>query len=190
MYYAMISFHYFTVISASFNVLSQQLEEKILTHLPDSAFSASSELDDQRSASNSRLYEPGSSLLLSESSWYANEDILNPWIEVNFGTSTLFNKITIAPAYPLDRAEFVKISTIFCGLVDFSVRAIGRFYFDEAVVASFDVGVWYCQTVRLLAYTWENALALRWDFHHIIGTAINYISTHFIIIISIGTTKN
>ena len=108
-------------------------------------------------------------LLLSESSWYASIQEPNEWIEVNFGNSTLFNKITIAPAFPLDRAEYVKISTIFCGLVDFTVRAIGRFYLDEAAEGTFEVGVWYCHTVRLFANVWENALALRWDFHHIVG---------------------
>ena len=150
-------------------MLSNELGHRILSHLPDSAFNASSELDDQRSASNSRLYEPGSNLLLSESSWYASIQEPNEWIEVNFGNSTLFNKITIAPAFPLDRAEYVKISTIFCGLVDFTVRAIGRFYLDEAAEGTFEVGVWYCHTVRLFANVWENALALRWDFHHIVG---------------------
>ena len=145
----------------------------ILPRLPNSAFNASSELNDQGSASNSRLHQAGTTAVLSESSWYAGIQDPNQWIEVNFGTSTLFNEFTIAPSFPLDRAEYVRISTLYCGLVDFSVLAIGRFYLNEARATVSKVEMWLCRTVRLIAQAWENVIALRWEFHHIAGKTMH-----------------
>ena len=144
----------------------------ILPRLPDSAFVASSELNDQGSASKSRLHQAGTTAVLSESSWYAGIQDPNQWIEVNFGTSTLFNEFTIAPSFPLDRAEYVRISTLYCGLVDFTSLAIGRVYLNEARATVSKVEMWLCRTVRLIAQAWENVIALRWEFHHIAGKVV------------------
>ena len=152
--------------------INRSFRMNMLPHLPDSAFAASSELNDQGSASKSRLHQAGTTAVLSESSWYAGVQEPNQWIEVNFGSSTLFNEFTIAPSFPLDRAEYVKILTLFCGLVDFSSLVMGRFYLNEARATVSKVEMWYCRTVRLIAHAWENVIALRWEFHHIAGKIV------------------
>ena len=125
--------------------------------LPDSAFTASSVLNNQSTAAHSRRIAQTDGH--TKTSWYAKVQEPHQWIQVDFGVAKLLDTIILSPSV---ENEYIKYSTIYCGLNYFSVRAIGRFRMHEAETATFRVGLRYCRTVRLIVHDWEIKIAVRW----------------------------
>ena len=105
----------------------------------------------------SRLYYKG----ISPTYWSARRNEPNEWIQINFESPKLISMIIIAPSH--DGKNYIKYFTVFCGLDDFVVRELSKFRLRRPEITSFNIGVRYCRTVRLVVHEWENAIDLRWS---------------------------
>ena len=129
----------------------------LLDGLQASAFTSSSFLNNQSTAYHSRMVKINGEF--SRSCWYANVQAPHQWIQVDFGVAKMFTEILVTSSV---LGEYIKYSTIYCGLDYFSVRAIGRFRLHSAKGTYIKVGLRYCRTVRLIVHDWKTKIALRW----------------------------
>ena len=139
----------------------------------DRQFAASSYRNDDSAPPYSRYwrYSHSEDPEIDPSSWYAAVQDPNQWIQVTFDVLKIFDEVEISPTQQSGAGprEYVRASTLYCGLVDFSVRAVGTLHMESPTRTIFPVGMWYCRTVRLVIHTWQLAIGLRWEIREIIG---------------------
>ena len=139
------------------NAIESSKQYRLLEYVKNNAFTASSSKTDPY---NSRLYSTSGGVTTTH--WAPKQDEENEWIQVEFGRPKLFNIIKIAGSN--DGLKYIKHFTIFCGLDDFVIRELSNFRLRSPKIKSFNVGLRYCRTVRLVVHEWQTAIALRWSF--------------------------